>query len=112
MCFSKQLILVSYFLQTFCLVYLSTELTEYLQLTLTLSLFSRRGLPSGNVFLLSFWKFRIYNYIYQLTFSINLYLLSEEDTIFNKILLVFSALPSTNFEYLVTSTVGQLVIMS
>ena len=51
-------------------------------------------------------------YIYQLTFSINLYLLSEEDTIFNKILLVFSALPSTNFEYLVTSTVGQLVIMS
>lgn len=59
------------------------------------------------MFLLSFWKFRIYNYIYQLTFSINLYLLSEEDTIFNKILLVFSALPSTNFEYLVTSTVGQ-----
>lgn len=64
------------------------------------------------MFLLSFWKFRIYNYIYQLTFSINLYLLSEEDTIFNKILLVFSALPCTNFEYLVTSTVGQLVIMS
>ena len=39
-------------------------------------------------------------------------MLSEEDTIFNKILLVFSALPSTNIEYLVTSTVGQLVIMS
>ena len=53
--FSKQLILVSYFLQTFCFyIYICQRSLLNIFIELTLTLFSKRGLPSGNVFLLLF----------------------------------------------------------